>query len=364
MKVRKIKSLLYIFSSVMVLGLALISFDAPKPDKQTVSLPTQTPTNTPEYTSTPAPTQKPQDTPTPTPTSTPTPTPTPTSTPTPTPTPTPSLAELNAAIAIQPATDDIGTGLTTVITNYLNEFYSNEELQVKKINNITCYYKEGVADINYFVYVSYDISYIGSNVPIPTFEEYLVSIDGETVTVLTETQNEDVNEALRLSRGTKELSELYMMELIRCYMNAKLAVDEALLASMMTDPSLLDIEDIRQKTEYIESYQNAKYLFHPCPEEITEFDYIVYCASESKIVNIKTAAPGMDEYVIKFDENNIPYLFFGTASSSTSDYLIAQRETKAYQEYLSVNVTIPLADAMTADPDLLEFITKIYNLVP
>ena len=121
MKIRRTKNLLYIFSSVMVLGLALISFDAPKPAEQTVALPTPTPTakaNTP----TPVPTQAPEHTATPT--------------------PTPSLAELNAAIAIQPATDDTGAGLTTIITNYLNDKYSDNRtclkyLQAKKCLQIT-----------------------------------------------------------------------------------------------------------------------------------------------------------------------------------------------------------------------------------
>lgn len=355
MKIRKIKSLLYIFSSVMVLGLALVSFDSPGPDKQTVSVPTLVPTKAPEHTSTPAPTKNPQNTPTPT--STPTPTPTPTNTPTPT--PTPSLAEANAAIAIRPATDDIGTGLTTVITDYLTNYYTDEALQVKEINNITCYYKEGLADISYFVYVSYDISYEGSNVPIPTFEEYLVSVDGENVTVLTESQNEDVKEALKLSRASKELSELYMMELIRCYMNAKLAGDEGLLASMVTDPAYLNIEDIRKKTEYIEEYKNFQYMIVAAPEDVAEFDYTIFYSHDDKIVNIKTAAPGLDEIMITLDENNYPYIFLGITSAGTDAYRTTLRESETYQNFLMNNVVKPLGDAMLQDPDLMEFIGRI-----
>lgn len=353
MKVRKIKSLLYIFSSVMVLGLALISFDSPGPDKQTVSLPTPVPTEAPEHTLTPAPTKEPQAT------LTPTPTPTSTPTPSPSPTPTPSLAELNAAIAIRPASDEIGTGLTTIITDYLNNYYADEALQVKEISNITCYYKEGLADINYFVYVSYDISYEGSNVPIPTFEEYLVSIEGETVTVLTESQNEDVKEALLLSRASKEVSELYITELIRCYMNAKLAVDEALLASMVTDPSYLDLEYIRKTTEYIEEYQDLTYLFHQCPDTITEFDYIVCVASASKIINIKTLAPGMDEFLIAIDDNNYPYVFLGITSTETDTYRTEFRMLKEYLVFYDTKVYQPLVNAMISDNNLKDFVERL-----
>ena len=43
MKIRKTKSLLYIFSSVMVLGLSLLSFDNAKPSSLTVENTTPTP---------------------------------------------------------------------------------------------------------------------------------------------------------------------------------------------------------------------------------------------------------------------------------------------------------------------------------
>lgn len=350
MKIRRTKNLLYIVSTVMVLGLALLSFDIPGPAKETGNQPTQAPSVTPEHTSTPAPTKKPQDTSTPTPTNTPTPTPTPTNTPT----PTPSLAEVNSVIPIQPATDETGTSLTTVITNYLNEFYSNEELQVKEVNNITCYYKEGVADISYFVYASYDILYKGSNVPIPTFKEYLISINGENVSVLTESENADVNEALLLSRASKELSELYIKELMRCFFNAKLAGDEALLSTLVTDISVLDMEDIRKKAEYIEEYQNLTYVFHSCPESVTEFDYIVSVASDSKIVNIKTAAPGLDQFMITFDNNNLPRIFFGNVTTETDEYIKTYNAGEEFQTTYNTMFSRYL-EALSSDSELLKF---------
>jgi len=352
MKIRRTKNLLYIFSSVMVLGLALISFDAPKPAEQTVALPTPTPTakaNTPTL----APTKSPEHTATPTPT--------PSSTPTPTlsPTPTPSLAQLNAAIAIRPADDETGAGLTTVLTDYLTNYYKDETLQVKEINNITCYYKEGLADITYFVYVTYDITYEGSNVPIPTLEEYLVSVEGGTVSVHTTSEDTDVKEALVLSRGSESVSELYIKELLRCYMNAKLAVDEALLASMVTDPSYLNMENIRKKTEYIEGYTNLKYLIYKAPEEVTEFDYLVFLANDSKIVNISTLAAGLEEFCITFDDNNYPYIFYGITSTTTDIFRRSVRSEKTYEDFVITNVVVPLDNAMDNDPDLKEFINRI-----
>lgn len=352
MRIKRTKNLLYIFSSVMVLGLALISFDVPV--KATVS---PDPTLAPGHTATPTlgPTQAPGHTATPTPTITPTPTFTPT------PTPTPSLAQLNAALTLWPATDTIGEGLTTVITDYLNNYYSNDELHVKEITNITCYYKEGIADIDYFVYVSYDISYEGSNVPIPAYGEYLVCIDGEAVQVLTESDDANVSEALKLSRATGSVCEFYIQELLRCYMNAKLAADEELLSSMVTNPSYLNMDNIRKKTEYIEEYKNLNYLIFQCPEDIKEFDYLVFLANDSKIVNISSLAAGLEEFMITLDENNYPRIFFGVTSENADYYRKEIRELESYQNFLEVNVVKPLAEAMLSDPDLFEFIERINN---
>ena len=348
MKIKRTKNLLYIFSTVMVFGLALVSFDAPKPAETTVAVPT--PADKQNATA-PAPTRAPEHTATPTPT--------PTSTPTPSPTPTPSLAQLNADIAIRPADDDTGAGLTTVITDYLTNYYKDEALQVKEINNITCYYKEGLADVTYFVYVTYDITYEGSNAPIPTLEEYLVSSDRETVSVHTTAEDTDVKEALVLSRGSESVSELYMKELLRCYMNAKLAVDEALLSSMVTDPSYLNMDNIRKKTEYIEGYTNLQYLIYKAPEEVTEFDYLVFLANDSKIVNISTLAAGLEEFCITFDDNNHPYIFYGITSTTTDIFRRSVRSEKTYEDFVMNNVVIPLGNAMDNDPDLKEFINRI-----
>ncbi len=357
MRIKRLKSLLYIFSSVMVLGLALVSFDTMDPGLPTVKQPSPTPSQNggniaDKNTPTPAPTQNPKHTATPTPVATSTPTSTPS------PTPTPSLAQLNAALAIKPATDDIGTGLTTVVTEQLKDYYSNEDLQVKEINNITCYYKEGIADVTYFVYATYDITYTGSNVPIPSIREYCVTVGGEAVLVTDAPQNEEVKEALYLSRASESVSTLYIQELIRRYMNAKLACDETLLSSLVTDSSFINIKNIESQTQYIEEYKNLNFIIHSVSDTITEFDYIAYVAHDVKIINIATLAPGMDEFVITLDEQNYPMIFLGYTSPEADAARIASKEQDDYKTTYQ-HVVARLTDAMLQDPDLLEFIERL-----
>lgn len=351
MKIKRTKNLLYIASSVMVLGLALMSFDT-APSKQTGSLQTPAPTKPADQNTTPAPTQAPNHT------ATPSPSPTPTSTPTPTPTPTPSLAQLNAQIAIQPATDDFGTGLTTVITDYLNTLYSDENSQVKELENITCYYKPGVNENDYYVYAAYDIHYEGSNVPIPTLDEYVVSFVDGAATVVTENLDDNTKEALLLSRGSESVAALHIRELLRCYMNAKLAVDEPLLSSLVTDPSYIKIKDIEAQTQYIEEYKNLEFIIKPVPDNVEEFDYIVYVVNDVKIVNISTLAPGMDEYMIAVDGNNYPFVFTGITSTAGDAARIAYRESEEYLTNFN-QVVDRMTNAMLQDPDLLEFMERL-----
>ena len=343
MRIKRTKNLLYIVSSIRVLGLALISFDAPGFTSQTIQ------TSTSDQTKKNGKTPSSQDAAAPTPTNTPTPT------------PTPSLAQLNAAVEIQPAVDDIGIELTTAINNYLKEYYADEVHQVKKIDNVTCYYKPGLADINYFIYVSYDITYEGSNVPVPTLKEYLISVDEEqNISVLTSSDDTDVQEALLLSRASQSVNELYIKELIRCYMNAKLAVDNELLSSLVTNPSYLDFEKIRKTTEYIEEYLNPEYLIYSCSDTIPEFDYVVYVAFSSKIINIKTPAPGIDEFLIQTDDNNYPHIFLGEISSESQNRRMELRMTDAYTDFYKNKAEEPLIEAMLSDSSLRDFIERLY----
>ena len=230
---------------------------------------------------------------------------------------------------------------------------------VTGLDNINCYYKPGLSDTEYFVYVVYDITHEGSNVPIPALEEYVVTVNGDNIAVISDPQDSAVKEALYLSRASESVFTLHVQELIRRYMNAKLAFDEKLLSSMVTDSSYLNMDKIKKETEFIEEYKNLKVLIQACPESVPEFDYFVCAAIDLKIVNINTLASGMDEYVIKVDENNYPHIFVGVTSTETDNYITSVRENKSYQTFLITNVVEPLAEASLLDPDLMEYMNRL-----
>lgn len=359
MKTKRLPSLLYIFSFIMVLGSALLSFETaeavhtatipldgtPTPaDKAPASLPSQTQGAEP-----PSPTVIG--------------TPSPTATTTPVPTPAPSLAELNASIPIQPADDETGLALTQAVTDYLVAYYTDETLQVKDVSNITCYYKEGVSYADYIVYAVYDIQYTGSNVLIPALDELCVSYEGETITVHPEPLDDTVSEALLLSRASESVSALYLQEMVRKYMKVQLTCDEELISSMVTDASYINMNKLQQQTQYIVDYHNYQYIIRPCPEEVTEFDYIVYLMHELEFISISTLSPGMEEFFLKLDENNYPLIFLGVTSDITDEYIYTSRQQDDFQAAYA-DVEQRLENAILSDSKLADIwrnITSVPN---
>ena len=278
-----------------------------------------------------------------------------------TPTPTPSIVDLNVAIDIQPAEDEIGILLTQKISSYLEKKFSGPKTNVKEISNITCYYKQGLSYADYIVYVSYDIKYIGSNVIIPALDEYCITMNGDNCIIRSEPLNDDVREALyRARRDCESVRNLYIKETIRRFMNAKLACDEALLSELVTDSSYLNMNDISVKTQYIERYEILEFIIREMPENITEVDFVTYVTNDVKIVNIATLAPGMDEYLITFNEENYPKIFYGTTSATTDEYRTWTKTQEDFQTLYN-DVTNRIADAILNDSDLLEFIGRINN---
>lgn len=244
---------------------------------------------------------------------------------------------------------------------------SEEELtalaeDITEISDLSCYYKEGLSYADYLVYACYQIRYTGSNVFIPTIEEYGVSYDPatQTATVFCKRNGDEVAEALTLSRASESVRELYIKQTILRYMNAKLALDESILKELVTDPSLIDLTDISTKTQYIEYYSNANFIIRKCPEEVPDIHYIVYVSHDVKIINIATLAPGAEEFMISIDENQYPKIFFGITSKEADAFLV---ESRTMEDYLALynDVTDRLAEAIRSDSNLREFMQRIYN---
>jgi len=190
--------LLTLYLSIGIIGVCLLAFSAWTPfsvhtgataDNQTQAehQPANSLTDSPDDphsdkpTTPEALTQAPPATPTPSPTLTPTPTSTPTPTPTSTPTPTPNplltnaysevnkLVEAYYGAKLSGEADDFASlvsDTTTIDTDYLHIQYN----LVKDFSNFTCYTKNGISEIAYVVYVSYDSKIVTIDTPVPTLD--------------------------------------------------------------------------------------------------------------------------------------------------------------------------------------------------
>ncbi len=144
-------------------------------------------------------------------------------------------------------------------------------------------------------------------------------------------------------------------KLIKNYLEAKLQKDDKAFDGIVNDPSLLDIEDMARKTNYIESYDNIDVYTKKGPEEGS---YIVYAYHEVKFTSIETLAPAMNEFFLKTDDNGKVYIYLGDINDETREFLDTVRNSEEVME-LIYSVNDDLQKAVDADEALREFYIKL-----
>lgn len=141
-------------------------------------------------------------------------------------------------------------------------------------------------------------------------------------------------------------------ELVKKYMSAKVACDYETLRTLVNDSSVIDEDDLRAKSEYIEDYRNIVcYTLNG----LTEDSFIVYVYEDLKILNVNTLAPGMTRLYIKLDESGNPYIYLGAIDDETQKFI---QETSTQQAVIDIinTVNTKLDEAVTKDEDLKNFV--------
>ena len=109
-----------------------------------------------------------------------------------------------------------------------------------------------------------------------------------------------------------------------------------------------------------EDYELVDMFVNTVPYTITEIDYIVYVTEKIKFIGIDTVAPGLEEYLIKLNEDNIPRIFVGTSSDETDLYRKELMGGSKYSE-MAKTVTEDYQKALESDPELYEFVKRMGN---
>ena len=140
-------------------------------------------------------------------------------------------------------------------------------------------------------------------------------------------------------------------------MSAKVACDYETIRTLVNDSSVIDEDDLRAKSEYIEDYRNIVcYTLNG----LTEDSFIVYVYEDLKILNVNTLAPGMTRLYIKLDESGDPYIYLGAIDDETQKFI---QETSTHQAVIDIinTVNTKLDEAVTKDEDLKKFVEDRSN---
>ncbi|ROR30661.1 hypothetical protein EDD66_102316 [Mobilisporobacter senegalensis] len=146
-------------------------------------------------------------------------------------------------------------------------------------------------------------------------------------------------------------------ELIKKYLEARVACDMDTIKNLVSSTSTISLETLQKESEYIESYNNISCYTIKAPDNES---FVVYVYEELKIVGIDTLAPGMIRLYVRVNPDGKPVIYFGQVEDETIDFIEATgNDIKVIQLIESVNKK--LEEAMTSDKNLKAFIEGLEN---
>lgn len=150
-------------------------------------------------------------------------------------------------------------------------------------------------------------------------------------------------------------------KLILKYYTAMDNCDMDTLQRLASDPSAVyTLKELKQITEYYESYRNIKIYIK---KGYIEGTYIVYAYYEIKLLNIKTPAPSLSKLYVITDTNGDLKIFFGA---------IKDKQTKAYYDTRNTDKDVVKLISMTneryrkakeSDKDLKNFCDELKQVI-
>lgn len=146
-------------------------------------------------------------------------------------------------------------------------------------------------------------------------------------------------------------------DLVKKYMSAKADCDYETIRTLVSDSSVIDEDDLRAKSEYIEDYKNIVCYTLNGP---TEDSFVVYVYEDIKILNVNTLAPGMTRLYIKLHESGDPYIYLGAIDDETQKFIEETTGNQAVNDIINT-VNTKLDEVVTKDEDLKKFVEDRSN---
>ena len=146
--------------------------------------------------------------------------------------------------------------------------------------------------------------------------------------------------------------------LIQTYYSAMLDTDEEMLASIMTDASVINIEVISKKLEYISDYHNIICYTKP---GVKDGDYVVYATHEMEVASIETYAPSIDQFYVTTVDGKL-YLCFGDLETDILALLQEYIKSEEVKELIA-KVNLAFKEACDRDQDLKDFYINLTSSI-
>jgi hypothetical protein len=148
-------------------------------------------------------------------------------------------------------------------------------------------------------------------------------------------------------------------KLFTSFYKAKNNHDVNAIKKLLSDPTKVDSKnELKKKTEYIESYKNIK---NYTKKGFTEGTYIVYVYHEIKFTGIKTAAPGLSKFYLITGSDGKLKIFSGEMDEKTKAYYNERNEDKDVASLIEMTEKRS-KKAIAKDKDLKSFWKRIDKL--
>lgn len=155
----------------------------------------------------------------------------------------------------------------------------------------------------------------------------------------------------------KENANAKINELVKEYFAASAECNMNQLSKIVTNIHYLDEDNLRNKNELIESYGNIQCYTIEGPVKGT---YRVYAYVEVKLIDINTAAPGLNGLYVTTDENGELRICVDQVDEATQDFIKKADESDAVKKlYKTINTK--LEESITKDADLKAFYDRLQS---
>lgn len=143
--------------------------------------------------------------------------------------------------------------------------------------------------------------------------------------------------------------------LVQTYLNLSLICDMDELAKIVTNTEFIKEEELRNKQQMIESYQNIECY---TVNGLQAGEYLVYVYSEVKFTGIDTPAPGLTRLYVVTDQDSTLRVETGVLSQKVQDMIGETDKSEEVQKIIQT-VNYKLEEAINKDEQLRTFYSNI-----